>query len=128
MVNRDGFYVYSHWHFEWMERSAQVHTVVLQIVGGLAGGSISGKIFHPSDSGIIWNAIAGAFGGVAGGQLIGVVLGKTAIAENLDIAGIIGPFVDGAVSGGLVQIVAGMILQRVLTKQLVRQGRRPLNY
>ncbi|GEM_PF-1932188 len=114
--------------YNWMGRSAQVQTIVLQLIGGIAGGSISGKIFHPSDSGTIWNAIAGAFGGVAGGQLIGVVLGKTAIAENLDIAGIIGPFVDGAVSGGLVQIVAGLVLQRVLTKQPARQCRRPLNF
>nr|WP_210271832.1 hypothetical protein [Brucella anthropi] len=99
----------------------------MQLVGGLAGGSASGKIFHPSDNGALWNAIAGTLGGIAGGQFIGVILGKTTVADSLDIAGIIGPLVDGAVSGGLVQIVAGLILQRVLSNRPAGEGRRPQN-
>lgn len=110
-----------------MKRDVQVETIILQLVGGLAGGSVSGKIFHPSDNGAFWNAVAGALGGVAGGQIIGVILGKTTAPDSLDITGIIGSLVDGAVSGGLVQIVAGLILQRVLSNRPAGERRRPQN-
>lgn len=91
-----------------------METILIQFLGGLTGGSASGKMVHLSDTGVIINAATGALGGVAGGQLIGHILGNTDVARGWDIGGIIGPFLDGALAGGLVQIVACMVLTRLL--------------
>ncbi len=104
-----------------------METLVSQFIGGIAGGLVSSKIFHNSDIGGFWNTAFGALGGVAGGQLIGIILGKTTIAAGFDAAGIIGSFIDGVLSGGLVQIAAGLILQRLLNRRSVRDGRRSVN-
>lgn len=91
-----------------------METVLLQLIGGVCGASTSGKIFHTSDTGLIGNAIAGALGGIAGGQLIGALLGSTAASAGLDIAAIIGPLIDGALTGGLAQVTIGAFLNRLL--------------
>lgn len=92
----------------------QTETVLLQLIGGVCGGSTSGKIFHTSDLGLIGNAITGALGGLAGGQLIGTLLGSTASSSGFDVAAIFGPLIDGALTGGLAQVTIGVILSRLL--------------
>lgn len=104
-----------------------METLVSQFIGGIAGGLVSSKIFHNSDIGGFWNTVFSALGGVAGGQLIGFVLGKTSVAAGFDATGIIGSFIDGALSGGLVQIAAGLILLRLLDRRSLRNDRRSLN-
>nr|WP_235994268.1 hypothetical protein [Brucella anthropi] len=105
----------------------QMETLASQFIGGIAGGLVSSKIFHASDIGGFWNTVSGALGGVAGGQLIGAILGKTTAATGFDAVGIIGSFIDSALSGALVQIAAGLILQRLLNRRSVRDDRRSLN-
>ncbi|NKX17202.1 hypothetical protein HGG75_24690 [Ochrobactrum pseudogrignonense] len=67
----------------------------------MTGGSVSGKIVHLSDAGLVINAVTGALGGVAGGQLISHILGNTAVATGWDPGAFIGPFFDGALAGDL---------------------------
>ena len=52
-------------------------SLIAQLLGGFLGGSVFGKIVHVADVGAFWNAVMGTLGGVAGGQLIGFILGKT---------------------------------------------------
>ncbi len=52
-------------------------SLIAQLLGGFLGGSVFGKIVHVADVGVFWNAVMGTLGGVAGGQLIGFILGKT---------------------------------------------------
>lgn len=91
-----------------------METILFQFLGGLTGGSVSGKMVHLSDAGLVINAVTGALVGVAGGQLISHILGNTAVATGWDLGAIIGPFLDGALAGGLVQIAACMVLTRLL--------------
>jgi hypothetical protein len=91
-----------------------METILFQFFGGMTGGSVSGKIVHLSDAGLVINAVTGALGGVAGGQLISHILGNTAVATGWDPGAFIGPFFDGALAGGLVQIAACMVLTRLL--------------
>ncbi|NNU62978.1 hypothetical protein [Ochrobactrum soli] len=96
-------------------------SVVTQLLGGFLGGTVFGKIVHTSDMGFFWNAVIGTIGGVIGGQLIGLVLGKTEVATGVDVIAVIGPFVDGALSGALVQIFAGIMLRRLLEGSTARR-------
>ncbi|KAA9368301.1 MULTISPECIES: hypothetical protein [Ochrobactrum] len=91
-----------------------METILIQFLGGLTGGSVSGKMVHLSDAGRVINAATGALGGVAGGQLISHILGNTEVATGWDLGAIIGPFLDGALAGGLVQIAACLVLTRLL--------------
>jgi len=99
-----------------------METVLLQLIGGVCGASTSGKIFHTSDMGLIGNAITGALGGIAGGQLISALLGSTAAPSGVDVAAILGPLIDGALTGGLAQISLGAILCRLLLKLNQAEG------
>jgi uncharacterized membrane protein YeaQ/YmgE (transglycosylase-associated protein family) len=91
-------------------------SVLVQMLGGFLGGLVVGKIVHTSDMGFFWNAIAGAFGGVFGGQLVGLVFAKTQLAAGVDFIAVIGPFIDGALTGGLIQIFVGMYLRRQIER------------
>ncbi len=68
-----------------------METILFQFLGGITGGSVSGKIVHLSDAGLVINAVTGALGGVAGGQLISHILGNTAMATGWDPRAFIGP-------------------------------------
>lgn len=98
-------------------------SVLAQLLGGSLAGIVFGKIVHTSDMGLFWNAVSGTLGGILGGQLIGLLLGKTEIAAGIDVAGVIGPFMDGAVTGGIIQIVAGSILRRLLDSSISKRHR-----
>ncbi|WP_374864612.1 hypothetical protein [Brucella cytisi] len=98
-------------------------SIIAQLLGGLLGGYIVGKIARGSDMGVIWNALAGGVGGVAGGQLIGAILGKTEVPAGLDVIAIVGPFIDGALTGALVQIAIGIFLSRLLDRTMARRRR-----
>jgi len=83
--------------------------VLIRILGGFLGGSVSGKIVHTSDMGFLWNAIVCAFGGILGGQLVGLVFATTQVAAVVDFIAVIGPFIDAAMTGGFVQIFGANI-------------------
>lgn len=91
-----------------------METILIQFLGGAAGGSVSGKMVHLFDKGVVINAATGAVGGVAGGQLISHILGNTEVVTGWDVGAILGSFFDGALAGGLVQIAACMIITRLL--------------
>lgn len=95
--------------------------MLAQLLGGLFGASFIGKIALRSDMGTIWNALVGAVGGAAGGQLIGAILGKTDVNKAFDIIAIIGPFVDGALTGALFQIATGIFAKKVLNRSITKQ-------
>lgn len=40
--------------------------IFIQLIGGLLGGSVFGKIVHVANMGAFWNALMGALGGNSG--------------------------------------------------------------
>ncbi|SFR04191.1 hypothetical protein SAMN04515673_103133 [Poseidonocella sedimentorum] len=83
-------------------------------MGGAIGGFGGGKTLQHSDMGTIGNILAGAAGGLGGGQLLGGLLGGgAAMAGGLDLGALAGNFIGGGVSGLVVQVVVGMMVQKL---------------
>jgi hypothetical protein len=76
-----------------------------------------GKAVKGADMGSIGNLIAGAIGGVGGGQLLGGLISggadAAAAAGGIDIASMAGNLVGGGVGGLVVQVIVGMILKKM---------------
>ncbi len=81
--------------------------VVIQLIGGAAGGQGIAKIFSQLSSGPLLDTILGLIGGLAGGQLVGLIPGL----EGTDLVGIIGNLVGGGVGGGALTAIVGLIRQ-----------------
>ncbi|WP_353779136.1 hypothetical protein [Winogradskyella sp. 3972H.M.0a.05] len=58
--------------------------------------------------GSLWNSIVGILGGGLGGQVLGM-LGIGDGGGEMDLSGILGSVGSGAVGGGIVMAVIGMI-------------------
>jgi hypothetical protein len=95
-----------------------METILAQLIGGAAGGTASGKLVKDADLGQIGNLIAGGIGGVGGGQLLGALLGGATgdAAAGLDIAALAGQLVGGGVAGAIVQVIVGMIKNKLLAR------------
>lgn len=72
---------------------------------------------------MIWNALLGVVGGVAGGQLIGAILWKTDIHHAGDSIAIIGLLVDGALTGTLFEIAIGVLVRKLLDRSFTKRRR-----
>ena len=89
-----------------------------QLIGGAVGGVGGGKVVKGGDMGGIGNLIAGAVGGVGGGQLLGGLMSggaadAAAAAGGFDIASLATNLVGGGVAGLVVQVVVGMVVNRM---------------
>ncbi|MCQ1835881.1 hypothetical protein [Neorhizobium galegae] len=91
--------------------------IIAQIIGGAVGGTAGGKILKDADLGQIGNIIAGAVGGVGGGSILGSLLGVGgAAAGDVDFAALAGQLVGGGISGLVVQIVVGLVINKFFKK------------
>lgn len=90
-------------------------TIITQLVGGAIGGFGGGKALKESDLGPIVNLIVGAIGGLGGGALTGQVLGA-APAGGADIGALVAQLVGGGVGGAILQIVVGLIKNKMLAR------------
>jgi hypothetical protein len=87
-----------------------ITSLILQLLGGAAGGNAIGKGMPNVDLGPLGNTIAGALGGAGGGQLLSVLIPMLAGgAGGLDIGAVLGQLVGGGVSGAIVTAVVGLI-------------------
>ena len=73
------------------------------------------KLLSGSDMGQLGNLIAGAVGGVGGGQILGGLLGAAGgdAAAGIDIGALAGQLVGGGVAGLVVQAIVGMIVNKM---------------
>ncbi|WP_407664051.1 hypothetical protein [Microvirga alba] len=90
--------------------------LILQVLSGAVGGNIVGKASDRLDLGPLGNSIAGALGGVGGGQLLNMMLGAGAgtaatTMSGMDIGAIISQIAGGGVSGAVLTLVVGLIRQ-----------------
>jgi len=90
-------------------------SIITQLVGGAIGGLGGGKVIKDSDLGPIVNLIVGAIGGLGGGALTGQVLGA-APAGGADIGALVAQLVGGGVGGAILQIVIGLIKNKMLAR------------
>ena len=90
--------------------SATIINIIIQLIAGAVGGNAAGAGLKNYDLGTLGNTIAGALGGVGGGQILTVLMPMLAgTADNVDIGAIIGQAVGGGVAGAIVTFVVGLI-------------------
>lgn len=89
--------------------------IITQLIGGAVGGLGGSKVIKDSDLGPIVNLIVGAIGGLGGGALTGQVLGA-APAGGADVGALVAQFVGGGVGGAILQIVIGLIKNKMTAR------------
>ena len=68
-----------------------ITSLIVQLVGGVAGGNAVGKGVPNVDLGPLGNTIAGAIGGVGGGQILQMLIPMLAGGSGgLDVGSIVG--------------------------------------
>ncbi len=93
-----------------------MEAILAQLIGGLIGGGASGKAIKDADLGNVGNLIAGAVGGVGGGALLNSLVGLGGAAGGVDFAALAGQLVGGGVAGAIVQVVVGLLVNKVFRK------------
>jgi hypothetical protein len=99
--------------------SSTLINLIIQLVTGVIGGNAAGTALKDYSLGNIGNTIAGAIGGVGGGQLLQSVIPAIAGAAggDLDLGSIIGQVVGGGAGGAILTIVAGVVKSMMATRQ-----------
>lgn len=80
--------------------------LILQLVGGAAGGNLIAKLLKKLDLGPIGNTIVGLIGGFGGGQLAGLFGASTGSTSILPM---LISLLGGGVGGGALTAIVGLI-------------------
>ena len=94
-----------------------ITSLIIQLIIGAVGGNAAGKAMPDKSLGTAGNTIAGAIGGLGGGQLLDILLGGApmadaaagAAASGLDIGAIIQDVAGGGIGGAVLTIVVALI-------------------
>ncbi len=91
--------------------SATIINLIIQIIAGAVGGNAVGSGMKNVSLGATGNTIAGAIGGLGGGQILTALLPVLAGAAGggTDITSIVGQIVGGGVSGAILTAIVGVI-------------------
>lgn len=93
--------------------------LLVQLVGGGAGGNIVAQLAKQVSLGTAGNSIVGAIGGLAGtwlaAQIPGLsgLIGAATAGGSLDLGALAGQGVSGLVGGGVLTAIAGIIKSMV---------------
>ena len=93
--------------------------LIIQLVAGVVGGNAAGAALKDYNLGGSGNTIAGALGGVGGGQLLQVAIPAIAAAAggNLDVGAIIGQIVGGGAGGAILTVIVGLVKSMMASQQ-----------
>jgi hypothetical protein len=95
--------------------SAAIINLIIQIIAGAVGGNVVGAASKDVTLGTPGNTIAGAIGGVAGGQLLTALIPMMAgVSNNVDIGALASQAVGGGVAGAIVAAVVGLIKNKMM--------------
>lgn len=91
-----------------------IMSILIQLIIGAVGGNAAGKAMPDKSLGTLGNTIAGAIGGLGGGQILDILLGGGAMATDvaasgLDIGAIIQDVAGGGIGGAVLTIVVALI-------------------
>ena len=94
--------------------SGTLINLIIQIVLGAVGGNAAGATMKDASLGTLGNTIAGAIGGVGGGQLLQVLMPAIAgTAGSVDVGSMISQAVGGGVAGAILTAVVGLIKNKM---------------
>ena len=85
--------------------------LIIQLISGVVGGNAAGAALKDYNLGNLGNTIAGAIGGVGGGQILQVLIPAIASATGggLDLGAIVGQIVGGGAGGAILTVIAGLV-------------------
>lgn len=92
--------------------TAVIINLIVQLIGGAAGGNGLGKVLQQFNLGTLGNTIAGAIGGLAGGSWLGPLIASgagAAASSGLDIGALAGNLVGGGVGGAVLTLIVGAV-------------------
>jgi hypothetical protein len=94
--------------------SATIINLIIQLIAGAVGGNAVGAASKDISLGTLGNTIAGAVGGVGGGQLLSALIPMLAGAgNNVDIGALASQAVGGGVAGAIVAAIVGLIKNKM---------------
>jgi hypothetical protein len=94
--------------------SATIINLLIQLIAGAVGGNAAGAASKDINLGALGNTIAGAVGGVGGGQLLSALVPMLAgVGNNVDIAALASQAVGGGVAGAIVAAIVGLIKNKM---------------
>jgi hypothetical protein len=96
-----------------------VINLIIQLISGVVGGNAVGAAMKDYNLGNLGNTIAGAIGGVGGGQLLQAAIPAIAGAAggNLDVGAIISQVVGGGAGGAILTLIAGLVKSMMASQQ-----------
>jgi uncharacterized membrane protein YeaQ/YmgE (transglycosylase-associated protein family) len=93
--------------------------LIIQLIAGAVGGNAAGAALKDYNLGNLGNTIAGAIGGVGGGQLLQVLIPAIANSAGggVDPGAIVGQLVGGGVGGAILTVIAGLVKNMTASQQ-----------
>jgi len=88
---------------------SSIINIIIQLIAGAAGGNAAGAAMKEKGLGGAGNTIAGAIGGLGGGQLLQALIPMLQGTGGLDIGAIIGQIVGSGIGGAILTAIVGMI-------------------
>lgn len=90
--------------------SAMVMNLIIQLITGAIGGNAAGAAAKSVSLGPVGNTIAGAVGGLGGGQLLAFLMPTlTAATSGQDMNAMLGQIVAGGAGGVILTAIVGFI-------------------
>ena len=87
---------------------ATIINIIIALIAGAVGGNAIGAELKNYDLSIIGNTIAGAIGGLGGGQALPAIA-LLAGAANVDAGSLIWQVIGGGIGGAIVTFLLGLI-------------------
>jgi hypothetical protein len=95
--------------------SATIINLIIQIIAGAIGGNAVGAASKDVNLGAAGNTIAGAIGGLGGGQLLTALIPMMAGAGNsVDIGAVVSQAVGGGITGAILAAIVGLIKNKMM--------------
>src|SRR5437868_5502152 len=97
-----------------------VVNLIIQLISGVVGGNAAGAALKDYNLGNLGNTIAGAIGGVGGGQLLQALIPAIASAAaggGVDIGSVLGQIVGGGAGGAILTVIAGLVKTMMTPEQ-----------
>ena len=96
-----------------------ITNLIIQLIAGAVGGNAAGAALKDYNLGNLGNTIAGAIGGVGGGQILQALIPAIASAAdgNLDLGAIAGQIVGGGAGGAILTVIAGLVKSMTASQQ-----------
>jgi hypothetical protein len=97
------------------QMSATIINLIIQIIAGAIGGNAVGAASKDVNLGTAGNTIAGAIGGLGGGQLLTALIPMMAgVGNNVDIGALVSQAVGGGITGAILAAIVGVVKNKMM--------------